>query len=455
MLPDRLSRMLTAYVDGELNDDQRKVVLRLVRRSSEARDLLRRLQSDADCLRQLPRPVLGCDVSAQVLRILDGQKTNPTASKSVAPKARVPVVLGLAAAAAVLFVLGAGVYFVAMGLKEPPSQLAVQTGDLIASTDTPELDDPELPPTLETKRGGLSEQAGLGASVQPELLQHSKSPRVIAEEKPAPLPELLGAPQKDENSGVSKENSLGFPARPPVDFRSPAVHLTLNRLVRDLDLEKRRQEIEDELRKGEARRLDLTCKETAVGMERLQAAFKAQGIRLIVDPGAQAHINLRLKTDYALYVDSLSPRELLAILGDLRNEDRKAESKRRDSGQFERLVLNVMTPEDHQRLIKLLGQDPTELKPKPKAPTEIDIHKPLSEGTADRVIDTLKGQGSPPRPPPGQAGPKQPSQSAIAVDYNTGHSRSTSTDVKLFLENWKERRTGTVQMLLILRSIKN
>jgi len=449
--------MLTAYIDGELNDHQRKVVLRLVRRSSEARDLLRRLQSDADCLRQLPRPVLGCDVSAQVLRILDSQKTDPAASRAIASKSHVPVVLGLAAAAAVLFVLGAGVYFIAMGLKEPTSQLAVQTGDLIASTDTPELDDPDLPFLPESKPAGLPEQVGSGASAQPELLQHSKSPRAIAEVKPVPPPELPAATQKDEPGAANKENSLGFPARPPVDFRSPAVHLTLNRLVRDLDLEKRRQEFEEELRKGDARRLDLTCKETAVGMERLQAAFAAQGICLIVDPGAQAHMNLRLKTDYALYVDSVSPKELLAILGDLRNEDRKAESKRRDAGQFDRLVLNVMTPEDHQRMIKLLGQDPTELKPKPrpKAPLEIDIRKPLSEGTVDRVIDSLKGQGRPPRPVPGMAGAKQIVQSAIAVDYNTGHSRSTSTDVKLFLQNWKERRAGTVQLLLILRSIKN
>ena len=56
MLPDRDRQLLSAFVDGELSSRQRRHVERLLRRSGEARTLLRRLQEDARELRHLPRP---------------------------------------------------------------------------------------------------------------------------------------------------------------------------------------------------------------------------------------------------------------------------------------------------------------------------------------------------------------------------------------------------------------
>ena len=43
MLPEQDRELLTSYVDGELSTRQRKTVLRLLRRSAEARELLRQL----------------------------------------------------------------------------------------------------------------------------------------------------------------------------------------------------------------------------------------------------------------------------------------------------------------------------------------------------------------------------------------------------------------------------
>jgi anti-sigma factor RsiW len=68
MLSDPLRQLLSAYVDGELSNRQRKAVQRLLRRSAEARTLLRGMQEDAARLRALPRQHLDDEFAARVVR---------------------------------------------------------------------------------------------------------------------------------------------------------------------------------------------------------------------------------------------------------------------------------------------------------------------------------------------------------------------------------------------------
>jgi anti-sigma factor RsiW len=70
MLPERHRQLLTACVDGELGPRQRRLVRRLVRRSPEARRLLRELEQDARALRSLPPVHLDTDLSPYFLRNL-------------------------------------------------------------------------------------------------------------------------------------------------------------------------------------------------------------------------------------------------------------------------------------------------------------------------------------------------------------------------------------------------
>jgi anti-sigma factor RsiW len=63
MLPERDQRLLTACVDGELGPCRRRLVRCLVRRSPEARRLLRELEQDARALRSLPPVHLDADLS--------------------------------------------------------------------------------------------------------------------------------------------------------------------------------------------------------------------------------------------------------------------------------------------------------------------------------------------------------------------------------------------------------
>ncbi len=63
MLPERITQLLTSYIDGELSTRQRRQVTRLLRKSPEARKLLTEMEQDSIILRRLPRKKMKQDLS--------------------------------------------------------------------------------------------------------------------------------------------------------------------------------------------------------------------------------------------------------------------------------------------------------------------------------------------------------------------------------------------------------
>src|SRR5262245_1123595 len=103
MLSDRLTQLLTAYIDGELSARQRKAVTRLLERSPQARELLRRLEADSRTLRALPRQAPARDLSGDVLRTIAARRLSPAQRRRArAGTSVIPVWAGFAAAASVL-----------------------------------------------------------------------------------------------------------------------------------------------------------------------------------------------------------------------------------------------------------------------------------------------------------------------------------------------------------------
>ncbi len=87
MLAPHHKELLTAYVDGELTARQRRHVLRLLRRSGEARLLLQRLQQDAREIRSLPARMLSSDLSVPVLEAITQRKLAPVRRTQSPPPA--------------------------------------------------------------------------------------------------------------------------------------------------------------------------------------------------------------------------------------------------------------------------------------------------------------------------------------------------------------------------------
>src|SRR5271170_1857138 len=77
MLSDQVTRLLTAFVDGELSQRQRKAVMRVLHKSSEAREVLRQLQENAHKVKQLPRRKLEPSLVEAVMQAIAEQKAQP------------------------------------------------------------------------------------------------------------------------------------------------------------------------------------------------------------------------------------------------------------------------------------------------------------------------------------------------------------------------------------------
>src|SRR5437868_11647972 len=123
MLSERVLRLLTAYVDGEVNARQRKAVLRYLRASQETRALLKQLQDDAHKLRQLPAQKVGHDLSQNILELIGDLRPIRISVPQV--PSPVPRGFGLATAAAVLLALGFGSFYYLKVVSEKDSHVFV------------------------------------------------------------------------------------------------------------------------------------------------------------------------------------------------------------------------------------------------------------------------------------------------------------------------------------------
>lgn len=122
-MKDRHLQLLTAFVDGELSQRERKVVLRLLHGSSEARTVLQQLQENAHALKQLPQQRLPEDFAAAVLNAMKPRTTAPpveAAPALPARRSRLRLATALATAAAILLAASASWYYL-LGRSEETS----------------------------------------------------------------------------------------------------------------------------------------------------------------------------------------------------------------------------------------------------------------------------------------------------------------------------------------------
>jgi hypothetical protein len=409
MLSDRICQLLTGFVDGELSNRQRKAVQRLLRRSPEARTLLRKLRQDAAHLRSLPRPHAAPDVSEQVVRAIRQRGLQPSGRRSVAA-GRPTFWYGYAAAAMVLLAVGLGSF---LFFSHPKQQK--NGADQIAEVTVPQ-DQPK-----ETGRERTEETA----KVIPETPKGVGKAGGPANEMASAGGVKMASP--DESSWVKIT-----PVEPPVvaapienmELFKPTVveaPFSLIRDVRQLDAAKLRSEIEKET----ALRVELPCREAVKGFNRLKADLKEFNISLLVDAEAENRLSKpRLKTHYAILLEDLSADELARLLAHLGAEDKKAaEAKPKSDGQFSKMVANRLTDTDRKELSDLLH-----------------VERPL----LDRVekIDASKPAGNAQR-------------SALAVTFNPVRPAANSKEVKRYFETRKVTKADAIQVLLVIREPLN
>ncbi len=321
MLTHQEKELLTAFVDGELTQRQRKDAASLLHGSNEAREFLRQLQENAHKLKSLPRrkvePSLKNDVLAAIEQAKQRSKSQP-ASRPMPARRRWKPYLAASLAASLLIATVGALYYQSM------------------------IDDANRTPN----------DPGLLVDNNP---QPKKTPDKTPETPPRRTPNPLIAQVIDGTF-----SQFGAPIPPErvfsanfTEFRKEGT--TTANLTYELNKEKA------------GVHLDVKVKNNAVAMERIKSALHDRGIQLMIDPESDKAIkkSSQAKLEYWVYAENLTTDEVTKMLKELSFDDNRLQKN--SATPFEKVVLNPLTKGDKATVSAMLGVEPAKMEnPGPK-----------------------------------------------------------------------------------------
>ncbi len=401
MLTDADRELIAAAVDGELASDREAAFQALLTANPAAGILFAQLTTDSHRLRNLPRrkaPAGLADAVASRVAV----RATPATTRFGRPASRRVRWLPYAVAASLLLAV-AGISFW-ISLQER-SDSAVQ----VARKRLPRTPNPGE--------------------------RHAHSPAVpretVAELVPAPRPALpttrdsglAALPRIVESAPLPRPSGVGegFGSRPlvgPTPFESIEARLPVLAAVPDLDRKEVLDRIVSELGRDPAFRLDLFAKDVPRAAAHFNAAARASGVTVVVEPSAQARLHKKLPTVLAVYTESLTAKDVAKVLSVLAKRDRADKS----GPVFTTAHLVPVQSPEHRDLRELLGVD---LVSKRKAGT------PKPTGEKDEAAKT-----------------------AIMLTFQPAVFRVNpvgSKEVRSFLDRRPARKPSAVPLLVVIR----
>lgn len=457
MLPDQYRELLTAYVDGELSGRQRRHVVRLLKRSRDARQLLRSLQEDSTVLSGMTAPSLDIDLSAAVVQAIR-ERGLRCAKRKQAPVPSFPAWVGIAVAASVLCAIGVGSYlgfgaFFARPFSSP-------TDSPVAKKEQPQPK-PDSPVREEKREGEKPVVVRVDTPSKEFVGPLDETPPAVVRVEPAPK-EFVGPLDETPPVIVKGPSELHGPPEPERKeelLTNPTMEIFKPEMVEsgvkpvivklhDLDQDEPRKKLSDELTKDSGFRMELPCDNGTRAFDRLKLVCKEQKIDVQIDQKAQQRLKTpQAKTNYVLYIENVTPEELGRLIQQLGAEDKKAAAKKPSEAHFVSMVVTRLTKRDYKELSDLLGVDPSKVEaPKATGPFGTNLSKPLADQTAEEVAKALEGN---------KTAPKTASevQQALVLAYNPVLPPKNSPEVKHFLDSRKPAKPGTVRAIIVLRSM--
>jgi hypothetical protein len=317
MLPDQVAELLTAFVDGELSERQREAVMRVLHKSSEARDMLRQLQENAHKLKQLPFRRAEPSLVDEIMQAIAEQKVQPrpAAPRRGARRRWLPYVAATMAAS--LLVAALGLLFWKVNQDQDNTQ---KVGPIVKN-------DAEKKPEEKSPE---------------EKKQEEKKLEVTPKRSYPPLLDQIVQGSVNE-----------FMRKPPPPFSSSFADLkagkTTELLAREFDRER-------------ALEFDVKVQSNAEAINRLKDVLRDYKITLVADPAAKP-IDGK-KVQYLVYADNLKPDELTKLMKELGETYTVPGLKNQTNKQspYKNVTVTAIDSEDKQKLEKL-----TNVKPDPKA----------------------------------------------------------------------------------------
>jgi hypothetical protein len=437
MLTDDQLQLITAAIDGELTTAEGRRFRQLLETSPEAREMYARLGADRERLRNLPRVAPPADLTHRVMRKIAALAPAPV----VAPKAepakqpaeplprarRLPVWVPAAVAASVLVGVAASSFWLfrnnANNTAKPNTPTNIVPSDAeLART---------LPSDTETPAAPLPRiQPDNGAFVHKDV-------------PPAPAPhEPIRTPVAPEPRFVQPD-LVAFPPITTPKFDQVEIRVPLLRFVADFDRPETRQELAEELTHDPAFRLDLFARDPARAVEVFQVAAKAAGVTVHADATTLDRLKKRQVTSVMIYTEALTAAQVAEVFGHLATADAKISPRVFDS------LHAIPLSRNEPGLVETLGRDPGLFKrsdlerrlPKP------DPSKPISEGTAQHIVDRVGSGGTGTTPLPSD-------RHAVLVTWSPTAARtmpSTSAELKQFFAKRGDRKPGVVPVVIVIR----
>jgi hypothetical protein len=428
MISDRVKRLLAGAIDGDLNRRQRRAFEQALEQSPEALELYRGMQEDARRIRLMPRAKPPVDFASQVLQAIEPTIVTVPARIAQTAQHNLSLWANMAAAAAVLLAVSVGTYLVVILNNQQKLNPDVAERPVVASS-TPSIVHPE------------------NARPAPEVVRRSAQPDAeTVESLPMPREEIVAAVPMQESTDPNEQAGAGVltvPFSPSLNlFKVDMPKLPPILLLRDLDQSAQRSIMIESVKGEDACHIDLFCKDANKEFERVQAALRAQGKRTIVETLAQQRLQARMKTSFVFFAESMTADDIAKLFTALAIEERRIDAK-----QLDKVVLTSFSPNNQKTLATLLGVDPKQLSLKSKAATPIDPQKPISDSTADKVAKAITEKDK------SGASARAGDHVVIGLSYNPiRQAPALSKEVREFLNLHKERRPGTVALMLVIRN---
>jgi hypothetical protein len=303
MLSEQVLELLTAFVDGELSQRQRKAVMRLLHRSSEARDMLRQLQENAHKIKKLPRHKVEPSLVGSIMEAIADRQAQPApATKRTRRRAWVPYVVATMAASVLIAIIGLA-YWQTMG-------------------------------------DGGADKDKFVKNVQPD--PHKPTPDGPAKKKKHPyLDKML--------EGVA----IGV-GRTPIEQLFTAEFGEL-RDAKGLAVSGLTEKLNDA---KTAVHVDVTVKNNTIAIDRLRDVLKNRGITVVIDPAVSKTLDNK-KVEYLVFAENLNPDDVTKLMSELSEEFPLGQinNQHMEPSPYKKLEVKPISNQHKDQLTKLLGKD--------------------------------------------------------------------------------------------------
>ncbi len=401
MIPEPLRQKLTALVDGELPPAERDALLHTLRESPEAREWYERIKQDSERLKALPVRHLPSGFAKRVVGEIRSRRLQPRRPRLVLRRST----MWAAAAAAGIIAVTHGTLALIMNMQTPNGRpyLTPSTGpeqgpkpNSITKND-PQID--QVPRHIaKVESRGLenwklaverwnqmvpSREAVADYVAQwRDVLQPIGDPlRSVIGSSSAELARLVeGMPERLSGEGLdfSQPGVLTFPPTVRMPFKSVDVKLPLF-----LDLGKFESaelgDLVNRLQRNQVYHIDLSCKQSWLAFERFQAACKAAGVKLVVDPEVTTRMGKRYPAFYMAYLENVTPEQVAKVLSALKAADKTGDH------QFDSVMVQALEVEGRRKLAESLGLAPKAMEKLPAGQGGAPAVKP-TEPTAVALI---------------------------------------------------------------------